>query len=233
MSMENKLTMENNIDFFLKEIQAMEPEKKEVIFHRILGVFEMEWEAECSKARRKELEKDIISDLEQTDKEDLLGEDPQALIENQQFLYDVAENYLSLDSGQEYWDNLHYSILEELGFRKNRIKRRRDARKIQYTEVEINGFTAYLTNLRIKEDSLPKGIYAYELRYGSNGLKEPVQASHSVLVNYFGTVLTHEPLSLNEDGFLEIDPKTDWKYLGTGAHKFEEIIENEMGGTNG
>ena len=72
MSMENKLTPENNIDFFLKEIQAMEPEKKEVIFHRILGVFEMEWEAECSKALRKELEKDIISDLEQTDKEDLL-----------------------------------------------------------------------------------------------------------------------------------------------------------------
>ena len=62
---------------------------------------------------------------------------------------------------------------------------------------EVNGTEYLFTNLRIKRDTLPEGVVAYDVRDNCDG--EFCQIQRFVMVNHWGTVIGTEPLPL-EDG---------------------------------
>ena len=47
--------------------------------------------------------------------------------------------------------------------------------------------------------------YRYELRHGDENWGEPVTLSRSILVNYYGTVLTREPFQLPVEGWIPLE----------------------------
>ena len=48
--------------------------------------------------------------------------------------------------------------------------------------------------------------------YDDEGLGDPVQIAKGIMVNHFGSIITHEPIRLPPDGYLEIDPEKDWDF---------------------
>ncbi len=63
---------------------------------------------------------------------------------------------------------------------------------------EVNGKEYLFTNLRIKRDTLPDGVVAYDVRDCCDG--EFHQVQKYVMVNHWGTIIGLDPLPLEEDG---------------------------------
>lgn len=94
-----------------------------------------------------------------------------------------------------------------------------------YTEIEVLGKPALFHDLRIDRNTVPKGLYLYEVRYDDEGWGDPVQIAKGILVNHFGTILTREPIKLPPDGYLDIDPEKDWNYAGGDCRTISEFMK--------
>lgn len=94
-----------------------------------------------------------------------------------------------------------------------------------YIEIFLFGKPALFNDMRIERESVPKGLYQYEVRHDDDGCGDPVQIANGIMVNHFGTILTREPLKLPADGYLDIDPEKDWDW-GTGDNfTIQEFLE--------
>lgn len=81
----------------------------------------------------------------------------------------------------------------------------RDAKLDTYEEIGLLGKKVLLTTARINRSTVPEGIYQYELRHKDEDWCDPIQIGEAVLVNFYGTVLSREPIELGADGFLDLD----------------------------
>ena len=79
---------------------------------------------------------------------------------------------------------------------------RYNAMEIEYEPFFIFGHDSLYTDKRIDRHSVPKGMYAYDIRYGSDG--EPSSLEKSVVNHFYGTVILNQPVSLGKYGFKEI-----------------------------
>lgn len=66
-------------------------------------------------------------------------------------------------------------------------------------EVELFDKPALFSNDRIKEESVPNGLYLYDLGGSDYNPDQPSTVEPIVFVNYAGSVLTIEPLEFPED----------------------------------
>ena len=82
---------------------------------------------------------------------------------------------------------------------------RQAANTLNYDAVTIFGKPALFTDWRIDRDTVPSGLYCYELRHEDEDWGSPCQIVRRILVNFFGTILTSEPIPLNEDGRRDFD----------------------------
>ena len=102
---------------------------------------------------------------------------------------------------------------------------RYDVMKETYTEIRVLEKPALFSGLRLNRNTVPDGMYLYEVRHDDYGKGDPVQIGKGVLVNFWGSILTCEPLDLEEDGRLDIDPEQDWDYLEGKNCSIREFME--------
>lgn len=76
---------------------------------------------------------------------------------------------------------------------------------LTYDEVTILGVPALFTDLRVDRSTVPDGVYRYELRYSDDYGGEPVELARGIMVDFFGTVLTREPIQLPIGGGIDLD----------------------------
>lgn len=74
-----------------------------------------------------------------------------------------------------------------------------------YEEILIGDIPAIFTSLRIDRDKLPQGVFAYDIRHADEDGMEAAEIAKYVLVNHMGTVLTKEPLDLDENGSMILE----------------------------
>ena len=88
---------------------------------------------------------------------------------------------------------------------------------VKWTKVEVLGVEGLFTKFRIDRNTIPEGLYFYEVRHDDWMCDEPVEIALGVLANFWGTLLTKEPLELEPmDGgnaYTYIDHEKDWKFL--------------------
>ena len=81
-----------------------------------------------------------------------------------------------------------------------------------YEEITVCGKPALFTSFRIKRDTVPDGLYAYDVRHDDDCRGIPCEIASFIMVNYWGTIILAEPLELPDDGRRYIDEETDWNY---------------------
>ena len=79
-----------------------------------------------------------------------------------------------------------------------------DAMKIEYESFFIFEHDSLYTDKRIDKSTIPKGMYAYELRNDDSG--DPSTLEKSVGKRFGGTVILNKPISLGRYGCKEIQP---------------------------
>ncbi len=86
---------------------------------------------------------------------------------------------------------------------------RMNAREEQFEHVELFGKPALFTDSRIDRTTIPKGFFCYELRGSDRDPGRPSTLESQVAVNYAGTILTHQPVTIPKGGFRRLSGKLD------------------------
>ena len=94
-----------------------------------------------------------------------------------------------------------------------------------FEEITVLDKPALFTGIRIERDTVPKGLYLYEVRGDDDGGGDPVQIARGIMVNHFGSIITREAIRLPPDGYLDIDPEKDWEFGGGNCRRVEEFME--------
>lgn len=99
---------------------------------------------------------------------------------------------------------------------------RKNAMDEVYEEVTVFGKPMLFTCLRIDRDTVPKGMYLYEVRHDDDQQGDPVQIANWIMVNHWGTLISNQPIKLEKspsvnNAYRDIDPETDWNYEGVDS----------------
>lgn len=81
-----------------------------------------------------------------------------------------------------------------------------NAKTAQFVQVEILGIPALYHFRRLDQDTIPAGMYAYEMRESETDWSQPSLLARHIPEGHFGTVLTASPIDLDPDGRRELDP---------------------------
>lgn len=73
-----------------------------------------------------------------------------------------------------------------------------------YSTLEINGIHTLFTSLRIERESLPKGVFAYDIRESDDG-NHFSTIEKQVCVNHAGTILTFQEIPIPKEGYANIE----------------------------
>jgi hypothetical protein len=75
-----------------------------------------------------------------------------------------------------------------------------------YIETNILDVKGIFTKSLIDRDTLPKGLYAYDIQFSREDMT-PEKVWEKVLGRWFGTVITKKPLPIGEKGYTELSSK--------------------------
>ena len=99
-----------------------------------------------------------------------------------------------------------------------------DKEKEQYALIEIFGRKALFTDDRIDRDSLPDGLFCYDIRHGDEGDACSLEAT--VYVNHYATVLCMTDFGLQTPySYIPIDYDTEPNFLSEDATIDEYIAD--------
>ncbi len=95
-----------------------------------------------------------------------------------------------------------------------------------YELVSICGQPGLFSNGKLTEDDIPRGLFAYHLRSGSNG-EQFCAIENRVSVNHGGSIVTSEPLDLGKSGFLLFDDEHTLNFMGEDI-TFGQFMEGDF-----
>ena len=79
-------------------------------------------------------------------------------------------------------------------------------------EIKILGYTGTLSCEHIDRDTLPHGLFAYDIRHADDDESEFATLEDSVCINFAGTFITDKKIDLGEEGFRDLSSE-DWEYI--------------------
>ncbi|MCI8868610.1 MAG: hypothetical protein HFE61_10895 [Anaerotignum sp.] len=88
----------------------------------------------------------------------------------------------------------------------------RDARSEWFELVEIDGVEALFTNARLDRDTVPEGLYCYDVRETDGFSGIPATLERYVMANHWGTVLSKQEFPM-ENGYYGVK-EDGFNYLG-------------------
>ena len=96
-------------------------------------------------------------------------------------------------------------------------------------EVEVFGQKALFSNSHIDVDTLPTGLYCYDLRGSDEDIGIPAAIEENVTVNHAGCIITTEPMDFRDDGYIPLNDELNFTGGEKGIREFwiSEFPEQE------
>jgi len=85
-----------------------------------------------------------------------------------------------------------------------------------FEEVYVLGKRMLFTDIRIDRESVPKGLYMYEVSHSDADWSEPFQIGRGIHLNFYGTLISNCPILL-DSGSLRNLGHGDWSFEGSEA----------------
>lgn len=99
---------------------------------------------------------------------------------------------------------------------------RYDVKELQYEIVKVAETSALFTSNRVSRESLPEGVFLYEVRHDDECMGEPSEIAKGIMVNFWGSLLTVQQLKeVEENGYMIIG-SVDWIPVGDCSYTWEE-----------
>ena len=95
----------------------------------------------------------------------------------------------------------------------------------QFEEVSLLDKKALFTSMRLDRATLPKGMYAYDIRSSDDDGFYAAGIANEIMVNHFGTVLTNVPYNLGKDGYIILEDEKDFWFTDHGCMSVNEFVQ--------
>ena len=95
-----------------------------------------------------------------------------------------------------------------------------------YELVSVCGQPGLFSNGKLTKDDIPRGLFVYHLRSGSDG-EQFCAIENRVSVNHGGSIVTSEPLDLGKNGFLPFDDEHTLNFMGEDI-TFGQFMEGDF-----
>lgn len=82
----------------------------------------------------------------------------------------------------------------------------------KYEVMMLFGEKVLFTCCRIDRKTVPKGLYAYDLRHDDEGRGDICEIARGVWVNHYGTVISDKPILLPDESY-RLVYKHDYDYV--------------------
>lgn len=82
---------------------------------------------------------------------------------------------------------------------------RTDATTIAFECVEFMGQPVLFTDWKIDRSTIPDGLHLYEVRHTDDDWGAPCQLGHRIVVNFYGSIVSNQPIQLPPDGLLDFN----------------------------
>lgn len=81
----------------------------------------------------------------------------------------------------------------------------------RYEICNLFGRQILVTDWRINRETLGDHMYCYTIRHDDDGRGIPVTLENNVIVNFYGTIITHKPIEFpnKEDLYIELAGEDD------------------------
>ena len=79
---------------------------------------------------------------------------------------------------------------------------RLDYGKESFEKVSVCGIECEFSDMRIDRNTVPEGKYQYEVGGDDDSGGEPARVQWGIMVNFFGTLISDEPLPIGDGGIL-------------------------------
>ena len=79
---------------------------------------------------------------------------------------------------------------------------RLDYRTEHFQKVSVCGIRCEFSDMRIERCTVPDGKYQYEVAGDDDSGGDPARVRVGILVNFFGTLISDQPLPIGNDGVL-------------------------------
>ena len=102
-----------------------------------------------------------------------------------------------------------------------------DATEAEYELGEIDERIVLFTIMRLDRNTVPEGLFCYDIRESDNLNGRMAEIKPFILANHWGTILSKEPFPLNE--FSSYIPD-DWGYFGKSMSlaEFQEATKEQL-----
>lgn len=93
--------------------------------------------------------------------------------------------------------------------------------------AEIDGKPVLFTNMRLDRDTVPDGLFCYDIRDSDDLDGSFAEVNSFVMVNHWGTILSREPFPLDEHGSYYPD---DWGFIDqdTSLAEFRQAAPEQL-----
>lgn len=92
-----------------------------------------------------------------------------------------------------------------------------DVNTVVFADITLFGQPMLFTDLRCDRETLPEGMYMYEIRHDDDCQGIPCEIAKHIMVNHWGTVISNRPVNLTDGDkpYRLIDSEADWNYEET------------------
>lgn len=93
--------------------------------------------------------------------------------------------------------------------------------------AKCKGHIIAFTNRRIRKDDVLEGLYKYDIQSSDDGF-EPASIKQHIMVNHWGSLVSRDPLPLDENGwlFLEENDFIQLPYLYVSQKEYKNLSED-------
>ncbi len=77
---------------------------------------------------------------------------------------------------------------------------RHDYKTEHFQKVSVCGIRCEFSDMRIEQSTVPDGRYQYEAAGDDGSGGDPARVRLGIMVNFFGTLISDQPLSVENDG---------------------------------
>ena len=89
---------------------------------------------------------------------------------------------------------------------------REDYKDCTFTGCWVKDVYCNFTEDRVIRDTVPPEKWHYEVRHDDEGYGEPCQVKDAIIVNFFGTLITDEPIQFDENDECWLE-EGDWEWV--------------------
>lgn len=108
-----------------------------------------------------------------------------------------------------------------------------NANELCYALIDMDGTLCLFTNMRIDRSTIPNDLHCYDVRDGDDCTGIFAEVQPFVMVNHWGTIITKEPIVMNEYGCYW--PQNNDPYFGPSMdiEEFSSATQEELKETFG